>query len=442
MPMTTSPPRPDYDQHLARLFARVQDALASGTSPTSRFAGAPAAVAAGVAAAAEAVRPDLIALSHDIHGHPELGFEEHHAAAAVVEVLRRHGHDATVPAFGLDTAVLATAGGGGGPHVAFLAEYDALPQIGHACGHNVICASAVGGFLATADVARALGGRVSLIGTPAEEGGGGKELIALAGGFDDVDAAVMLHPFFADVADHPFIGIRTVEAVYSGITAHASALPFLGRNALDAAVQAYQGMAQLRQHMLPSDRVHGIITDGGQRPNIVPDRAALEFYVRSAHPDTLAELSRRTDAVLRGAADQAGVAVSVNWDTNPPYLPTRLNGPLTDRYAVNLASRGRAVLPGGVIPTELTGSTDLGNVSVRVPSIHPLLDIAPFGVSPHNPAFAEHAASPEADTGVLDGAVALALTAADFLADASLRDAVRADFDAAGGVLDPREAIG
>ncbi|WP_370326446.1 amidohydrolase [Euzebya sp.] len=429
----STPTPPDYTEFLQRLVARITSA--GGAAVQSPYDGAPAAVADALEAAVVDAGDDLVALSHDIHAHPELGYAEHHAAAAVAAFLRDRGHEVTAPAYGLDTAVHARAGEGR-PRVAFLAEYDALPGIGHACGHNVICTTAVGGFLAAAAVVSQVGGSVELIGTPAEEGGGGKEVIARAGGFDEVDAAVMLHPFFADIASHPFIGVRTVEAVFTGMSTHASAMPFLGRNALDAAVQAYTGIAQLRQHMLPTDRVHGIFTDGGQKPNIVPERAAVEFYVRSAEPSTLAELCRRVDAIFEGAAAQAGCGVEVTWDVTPVYLPTRLNGPLTNRYAVNAARRGRQLLPPDVVPAAMTGSTDLGNVSVRVPAIHPMIGVAPFGVSLHTPEFEGHAASPAADAAVVDGAVALGLTALDYLADEGLRRAVADDFDAAGGRMD------
>lgn len=429
----STPTPPDYSEYFAQVVADVQ--RSPGARPDSDYAGADADVHDRVSHQVEGLRGDLVELSHEIHANPELGYDEHHAARTVASFLTDHGHSAQPGAFGLDTAV-HTIAGEGHPRVAFLAEYDALPGIGHACGHNVICSTAVGGFLAAADQIEHTGGSVELIGTPAEEGGGGKEKIARAGGFDDVDAAVMLHPFFADITDHPFIGVRTVQVVYHGLNAHASALPFMGVNALDAAVQAYTGIAQLRQHMLPSDRMHGIFTDGGQKPNIVPERAAVEFYIRSAEPSTLKELCRRAEAVFQGAATQTGCGVEMIWDVTPVYLPTRLSGPLNERYTVHASRRGRTVLPKGLLPEAMTGSTDLGNVSVRVPSIHPMLGIAPFGVSLHTPAFAEHATSPAADEGVIDGAIALASTALDYLSDQGLRDAVTKEFQASGGVID------
>lgn len=425
------PERP-YPDYLAAVSDRIQ--RADPPPPTSPFAGA-ATLHERIGTRVEALRDDLLGLSHDIHEHPELGFEEHRAARAVADLLARHGVEAEVGAYGLETALRASTGAGGAT-VAVIAEYDALPGLGHACGHNVICATAVGAFLALHQLAGELDGAVELIATPAEEGGGGKELIARAGGFDHVDAAVMCHPAGMDVADHPWLGVRQVAVTYHGLSAHASMMPFMGRNALDAAVLAYTGVAQLRQHMLPDDRVHGIITDGGQVPNIVPDRAAAHFYVRSAAPETLIELCDRVQAVLESAATATATVAELDWDPCPPYLPVRTNRPLAARYAVNLGDRPRRVLPAGVAPTSLAASTDLGNISVRVPAIHPLLSVAPPEVTIHTAEFAAHAASPRADDATIDGAIGLARTAADYLSDADLRAEVASDFAAEGGVVD------
>jgi amidohydrolase len=427
-------PQP-YPGHLQRLAARIAASVADAAPLISPHAGAPAPLRDGVVGAVEARGDELVELARDLHAHPELGFAEHRAVAAVARLLARHGHDSEVGAYGLPTALRALAGQGR-PRVAVLAEYDALPGLGHACGHNVICATAVGAFLAVAEVIAGVDGSVELIGTPAEEGGGGKELVARAGGFGEIDAAVMVHPSGFDVAEHRWLGVRQVEVTYRGLPAHASLTPFLGRNALDGVVAAYNGIAQLRQHILPGDRVHGIITDGGQRPNIVPDRAAATFYLRSAEPATLVELAERAGAVFEGAATLTGTAVDLNWDPCPVYLPVRSNHTLAARYAANMAERGRRVLPAGVVPLELAGSTDMGNVSVRVPSIHPFLSIAPPEVTIHTPDFATWAASERADRGTLDGAVGLALTAVDYLTDAVLREAVGEEFSTRGGALD------
>lgn len=427
-----------YADYLRELAARTLRDIEAAPAASSPHAGADDRLTRAVTAGVEDRRQALLALSHDVHAHPELRFAEHYAVQRVAELLTANGHDAEVGAWGLPTALHASAGTGG-PRIAILAEYDALPGIGHACGHNIICATGVGAFLAVADQVEALGGTVELFGTPAEEGGGGKELIIRAGGFDHVDAAIMLHPFGVDAAAHPWLGVRTLNAVFHGRTAHAAATPHLGVNALDALVTAYNGFSQLRQHVLPGDRVHGIITDGGQQPNIVPDRAAGTFYLRSRDVTGLVALTSRATQILEGAARVSGAAVEIEWDPTPLYMPLRNNLALASRYAVRLAPRGRKVLPEGVLPAEQTGSTDMGNVSLRVPSIHPLLAVAPLDVAIHHPAFAEWAANERGDAGVIDGAVGLALTAADYLADPDLRAAAAAEFTAAGGVIEAAE---
>jgi amidohydrolase len=423
-----------YSGYVEQIIRQITREAGKAEPPQSPHLGAPPKLRAQVSEAVEVVAGDLVGLSHDIHAHPELGYAEYHAVQTVAGLLAAHGHDAEVGAYGLATALRARAGQGR-PRVAILAEYDALPGIGHACGHNVICATAVGAFLAAATVVADLDGSVELIGCPAEEGGGGKERIARAGGFGEIDAAVMLHPMGFEAAEHAWIGVRSVDVTYHGLAAHASMTPFLGRNALDAVVQAYVGMAALRQHILPTDRVHGIITDGGQKANIVPERAAALFYLRSAQPETLVELSDRARAIFEAAATATGTRVDIGWDPTPTYLPVRSNHALAARWAANIGERGRRALPEGVIPAAFAGSTDLGNVSVRVPAIHPLLAISPPQVTIHTPEFAKWARSERGDAGCVDGAVGLALTAVDYLTDAALRDSVRSEFEAAGGCL-------
>ncbi len=442
-PVPTRPTTPD-GSYLEGVRTGIDRAAATATPLRSAHAGAPAALLDATEAAVEAAADDLLALSHDLHAHPEEAFAEHRSARAVADLLARHGVGAAVGVHGLDTALRASVSHGDGPTVAVLAEYDALPGLGHGCGHNVICATAVGAFLGLAHALRsgAAGGTAVLLGTPAEEGGGGKEFLARAGAFDGVDAVVMLHPFSYDVAAQPFLGRRQVRATYHGVAAHAAAQPFMGRNALDAVVAGYNGIAMLRQHTTPDDRVHGIVLDGGRRPNVVPDRAVAEYYVRSAEPATLADLCARVDLVLRAAAAMTGTGVELEWDRQPAYLPIRANLELAARWTAHQARRGRTSLPPGVVPTTLTGSTDLGNVSVRVPAIHPMLAVSSPDVSLHTAAFAAAAASPAADAAVLDGAVGLALTALDVLADPGLLAAVRAEFEAAGGVMDVEGFLG
>lgn len=428
------PVTPD-DSYLRAVAEQTRRAVAAAEPIRSEFDGAGAPVREAVEAALARGADDLLSLSRSLHAEPEEGFAEHRSVAKVADLLRQRGFDPQVGVGGLDTAMRVEAGAGG-PHVAVLAEYDALPGIGHGCGHNIICSAAVGGFLGAADAVESTGGRVSLIGTPAEEGGGGKEILARAGVFDDVDAVVMLHPFSHDIATHPFLGRRQVEVVFHGTAAHASAQPFMGRNALDAVVATYQGVAALRQHMPSGDRVHGIITDGGQRPNVVPERAAALFYFRSQHPGSLRDLAKRIEGIAEGAAQIAGCGVELQWELEPDYLPIRHNDALAARWAEHQAARGRMSLPRGIVPEYLTGSTDLGNLSYRMPAIHPMIGLDDEGLSLHTAEFAAAAGAEAGDRAVLDGASGLAMTAADYLADAELRRAAHEEFEAAGGALD------
>ena len=434
--MRTDEPVPPDDSYLRSLIESTADAVAAAEPPGSPYSGADEQVRTEVTGKIAEYAADLVALSQDLHAHPEVGFAEHRSVRALDDLLRRHGHSPETGVGGLDTALLVSTPGKDGPHIAVLAEYDALPGLGHACGHNIICTTAAGGFLGAAQVAERLGGRVSLIGTPAEEGGGGKEILARAGVFDDVDAVIMLHPFSHDIALHPFLGRRQLEMVFHGVGAHASAQPFMGRNALDAAVAAYQGVSALRQQLPQSDRVHGVFTDGGARPNVIPARAALLFYIRSANPDTLRDLAARMTAIAEGAAAMTGCGVELFWDAQPAYLPIRYNTALAGRWAVNQSDTGRKPLPPGVVPESLTGSTDLGNLSFRMPALHPMLAVSEPTIALHTKEFAEAAGSPAGDKAVRDGALGLALTATDYLGDAELRAAVHEEFEAAGGAMD------
>lgn len=425
----TAPSNPST-AYLDALYAGTARRMADSAPLRSPHRGAAEPTSAALTAAVTRYLPELVALSHAIHDHPELAYQEQRAVAAVAELLQRHGHEVEVGAFGISTALRAVAGSGEGPRVAVVAEYDALPGVGHACGHNVICASAVGAWLALAEQLPSLGGTVELLGTPAEEGGAGKVHMLDAGAFDGFDAAVMVHPFSYDVATHPFLGRRVVDVTYHGVAAHAAAMPFMGRNALDAAVAAYSSVNALRQHLPASDRVHGIVTEGGDRPNVVPARAALQYYVRSADSATLSDLCERLHGIFAAAADMTGTEAEITWDPVPPYLPIRHNHTLAARWAHQLGGRGRSVLPDGVVPETLAASTDFGNVSERLPAIHPMLAIAPPEVSLHTTEFASYARGAEGDRGVADGAAGLAGTVADFLADGELRAAVREEFEA------------
>ncbi len=364
----------------------------------------------------------LIELSRRIHANPELRFEEERAAGWLADYLEGVGFAVDRAAYGLATAFAAEKGSGR-PRVAVLCEYDALPEIGHACGHNVIAAAGAGAAAGLARVIDGLQGSVRVLGTPAEEGGGGKVLMARGGAFEEVDIAMMIHPSGADLLEIDALAITSLEVEYSGRAAHAAAAPHHGINALDALVGAYSAIAQLRQHIAPGERIHGIITDGGQAPNIVPERAAGVFYVRAPSRVDLERLEKRVLDCFRAGALATGAKLTVT-KVGEDYEEMRTNSPLAALYAANLEKLGRKVGFAG----KVTGSTDMGNVSHLVPSIHPMLQIAPADVPLHTQEFCQWAGSERGDRGVVDGAKVLAMTAIDFLADADLRDAVRTAF--------------
>ena len=374
--------------------------------------------------------PDLLRVSHAIHARPELAFEEEHAAALLVETLRKAALDVKPGAYGLATAFEAEFGRRRGPRVAILAEYDALPDIGHACGHNLIATSAIGAALALDALGDALPGRIRLLGTPAEERGGGKELMARAGAFEGIDAALMMHPSSVDLVTMPCTALAEVDVTYHGTAAHAAAMPERGVNALDALVTAYQAIAQLRQHIRSDERLHGIFLDAGSAPNIVPDRASGRFYVRAANRERLEPLKQRVAGCFEAGAAATGARVEVAWG-DADYLDILRNEPLEEAFRTNAEQLGRSFFPLEKLPASLSGSTDMGNVSHRVPSIHPMLAAAPPHCTIHNAEFAEHAAAEIGDRAALDGAKALAMTALDVLTDDDLRARSQAIFEAA-----------
>ncbi len=360
----------------------------------------------------------LLEISHSIHEHPELCYEEHHAHDLLAGVLEDEGFDVERGAGGMDTAFVASTGRGNGPTIGVFCEYDALPEIGHACGHNVIGAAGLGAGLAAATVAEQLGGRVVVLGSPAEEGGGGKVFMAERGLLDGVDAAMMIHPADGDLKAMNVIAIQQVHVRYHGQAAHAAAFPHKGRNALDAAVLGYMNVAALRQHIRPSERIHGIFTDAGDKPNIVPKYAAAEWYVRSPTLRLLQGLKERVLTCLEAGATAAGCTMDHEWQ-DPAYADMIDNPVLVDLFSANAERTGRNLADPSVA-TNVVGSTDMGNVSYVVPSIHPMLAVAPTGVSIHTPEFTAFARGEEGDRAVLDGARAMAMTVADLWLDPSL----------------------
>ena len=379
-----------------------------------------------VRAEIERLTPALLELSHSIHANPELNLEEHHAHEVLTGVLDDNGIGVERSAYDMPTAFDARVGVDDGPTVAVLCEYDALPGIGHACGHNIIGSAGLGAGIAVAKVAEALGGRVAIMGTPAEEGGGGKEFMIRRGAFDDVDLAMMVHPADRDLRTMHTIAIQQLHVQYDGEAAHAAAAPHKGRNALDAAVLGYNAVAALRQHIRPDERIHGIFTEAGDKPNIVPSRAAAEWYVRSGNMDTLETLKGRVHRCLQGGADASGCEMHSEW-IDPPLYDMVDNHPRLDLYVQNAMDVGRHPLPeeeGKMV----VGSTDMGNVSYSVPSIHPMIKVAPEGTAIHTPEFEVYAGGEEGDRAVIDGALSMALTLVDCLASADTRDEIRTAF--------------
>ncbi len=370
----------------------------------------------------------LIDASHQLHAHPELAFEEHFAHDLLTGIIEADGLAVQRHAYGLDTAFAASAGADG-PTIAVLCEYDALPGVGHACGHNIIGTAGLGAGLAAAALADELGGRVLILGTPAEEGGGGKVLMADQGAFEGVDAAMMVHPAGGDLIAMNAIAIQQVFVEYEGVAAHAAAYPHRGRNALDAAVLGYMNVAALRQHIRPTERVHGVFLKSGDKPNIVPKEASAHWYVRSATMRTLEPLKERVLACLQAGADAAGCTMTHTWE-EPAYADMADNPTLVDLYTANAAATGRTLLDPADVPG-VVGSTDMGNVSHLVPSIHPMIAVSPPNVSIHSPDFTAYAASEAGDLAVLDGAKALAMTVADLWLRPEKLDAAKAEFAAA-----------
>lgn len=386
------------------------------------------ALKAAVCEAVDALAPRLVEASRAIHARPELNFEEHFAHGVLTDLIESAGLVPERGAWGLPTAFDARTGAEG-PMVAVLCEYDALPGVGHACGHNIIATAGVGAGLAAATVAAAAGGRLRILGTPAEEGGGGKILMARAGAFEGIDAAMMVHPADADLVLMDCIAVQRLFVEFHGKAAHAAAAPWDGVNALDAAVLGYMNVATLRQHIRPNERIHGIFTDGGEKPNIVPSHSAMEWFVRSPTIASLQPLKQRVLTALEAAAAATGCTMTHHWN-DEPFAEMVDNVAMGEAYAANAARVGRTVLDPAAVDRHVVGSTDMGNISHLVPSIHPMIKVAPDGVPIHSTAFAEAAASEAGDRAVVDGAKAMAMTVIDLWTRPDLHGRVAEEFAA------------
>lgn len=367
----------------------------------------------------DALEDELTALARDLHDHPELGFEEHRSSRRVADLLEEHGFEVEHGVADLDTAFVATAGSG--PlHIGICAEYDALPGVGHACGHNLIAGSAVAAGAALAGVADDLGITVKVLGTPAEEGGGGKVLMLERGVFDGIHAAMMVHPAAHEQPLMRCLAVQHFEVRYRGKSAHASAFPEEGVNAADALTVAQVAIGLLRQHIGPNDRIHGIVTDGGDAPNIVPERTAGTWYARSATLAELAELYPRVQRCFEAGAIATGARVTFD-EPGPAYSEFDHDAALVARYRANAEELGRRFPELGAAADRMVGSTDMANVSLFIPSIHPMLSIDSLPAVNHQPEFTAATLRPPATRAMLDGAKAMAATAIDAATEHDLR---------------------
>ena len=371
----------------------------------------------------ELQRQQLIQLSLNIHDNPELGLEEEKASAWLTSYLEDSGFHVERGIAGLATAFCATYGQGN-PTIALLAEYDALPKIGHGCGHNIIAASAVGAGVASKSIVDQSGGSVVVLGTPGEEVLGGKINIVKAGAFEEIDAAMIVHPNMRNMVTVEALACSTLDVEFFGRPAHAAAQPYKGINALEAMILAFTAINSLRQHIKGEARIHGIITDGGEAPNIVPAHSAAVFLIRAPDNDYLDELKDKVLNCFVGASVSSGARLAYSW-RDRTYAPMKNNATLARLFSQNLESLGRRVE--AFDPRFGFGSTDMGNVSQVVPSIHPTIAIASSEVLIHTPEFASAAVSEAGHEGLMDAAKAMAMTVADILQPGML-DKIRQEF--------------
>ena len=368
--------------------------------------------------------PRLIQISHTIHANPEIAFEEHESMKLLADTAESNGYSVQRGVAGLDTAFVAQSSQGEGPTVAFLAEYDALPGLGHACGHNIIGTAAIGAALAMQAIREEMGGTIKLIGTPAEEGGGGKVIMAEHNIFDGLDAAMMVHPGTKAMTTRTTLAANRITFEFFGKSAHAASRPFDGINALDACIQTFNNINALRQHLKPKVRIHGIITHGGDAPNIVPEYTRAKFSVRAADSDYSFEVLQKVIACAEAGALAAGA--TMKYQHTMHYAQRIANPTLARLFGDNISTLGEEVQEPA--PDEPMGSSDMGNVSQIVPSIHPYVTVAPPGVGGHTPEFAEAAKSTWGDQALMRSAKAMAMTAVDLMTQPHLLAQAKAEF--------------
>jgi len=380
---------------------------------------------ARLAATVEGARDEILELSHRIHANPEVAFEERQAAGWVVEALARHGFVVEHPAGRLATAIRATrpgGRGGAGPRIGILAEYDALPGLGHGCGHNTMAASGVGAAIALAAIADELPGEIVFLGTPAEERGSGKQYMIEDGLFDGIDAALLFHPCDRNhVETHP-LASEDVEIVFRGLQAHAAADPWKGLNALDAMILLFNSVGLWRQQLRPDARVHGIIQEGGTAANIIPDRTKAWFMLRSPNQSDYERMKVRFGEMAEAAAAATGTTVELVFSGGARSM--KPNATLEARWVANAAAYG--IVDQGRDPN--SGSTDMANVSWVCPTIHPELAIADEGTPGHSILFRDAAVTPRADETTLLAATLVAQTAYELFANPALVEAAWQEF--------------
>lgn len=368
----------------------------------------------------DARRKELIDLSLRLHANPEIAFEEVKSSGFLCDYLEANGFQVERGICQIPTAFRASFGSGRPPRVAFLAEYDALPGVGHGCGHNIIGTASAAAGVALKALLSETGGTVLVIGTPAEEAAGGKVYLAARGAFDGLDCAMLVHPGSRDTAVAYALACLELDVEFEGRAAHAAARPEAGLNALDAMVAAFVNIGLLRQQIRDSARVHGIITDGGQAVNVIPHHTAAKLLLRAEEDDYLDQtLKPKVLACFQGAAEATGCRLTYRWGEESRYRTMRTNVALAAAYKANIEALGRQVTEQE--SRRSMGSTDMGNVSHLVPAIHPSIAIAPPDVPVHTEEFREIAASDLGHQGLLDSAKALAMTGIDVLVDDELR---------------------
>lgn len=369
--------------------------------------------------AVEEARGALVDLSHRIHAKPETCFEEEKGCEWTAAALDDAGADFAIETGVADLPTAFVARAGRGPlHIGICAEYDALPAVGHACGHNVIAAAAVGAGIALARVADDIGITVSVLGTPAEEGGGGKIIMLERGAFDGIHASMMVHPAPFELDHMPCLAAGTMNIRYEGRPAHASAFPELGINAADALTVAQVGIGLLRQQLPLESRVHGIVTKGGDAANIIPAETTAQWMVRAPSVALLNEIEPRVRACFEAGATATGAKLEI--ETFPPYSEFNDDVELMGLFRENAIELGRKPLEdSGVFPP---ASTDMANVSLAMPAIHPLLGLGSYPAVNHQPEFTAFCITPAADQAVVDGAIGMAWTVIDAAGDDAIRE--------------------